>query len=138
MINMNLYLHFDGTCVEALKYYEKALGGKILSMVKNSDAPATMKMPPGSADRIMHGRLQLNGHTLFASDTMPGQPYPGMKGFTISLTYPTTAEAQRIFTALADGGSVVMPMTKTFWAESFGMCSDRFGVPWMVMGGLLS
>jgi len=71
-----------------------------------------------------------------ASDSMPGQPYGGMKGFSLSLIYPTTAEAKRIFDALAEGGQVTMPLQKTFWAEAFGMLTDRFGTPWMVNGNM--
>jgi PhnB protein len=67
-----------------------------------------------------------------ASDSMAGQPYAGMKGFSLSLTYPTAAEAKRIFDALAEGGNVTMPLQKTFWAEAFGMLVDRFGTSWMI------
>jgi PhnB protein len=94
--------------------------------------------PPSMAERIMHARLAIDGRALMASDAMIGQPYDGMKGFSLSLVYPTPAEAQRVFDALADGGKVTMPMQKTFWAEAFGMLTDRFGVHWMVNGGMAS
>ena len=73
-----------------------------------------------------------------ASDSMVGQPYGGMKGFSLSLVYPSVADAKRVFDALADGGRVSMPVQKTFWAEAFGMLVDRFGTPWMVSGGMAS
>ena len=94
--------------------------------------------PPGSADRILHARLTIDGGTLMASDSMVGQPYGGMKGFSLSLVYPSVADAKRVFDALADGGRVSMPVQKTFWAEAFGMVVDRFGTPWMVSGGMAS
>jgi PhnB protein len=68
------------------------------------------------------------------SDAMPGQPYGGMKGFSLSLAYPTVAEAKKVFDALSAGGNVTMPFDKTFWSEGFGMLVDRFGAPWMVSG----
>ena len=73
-----------------------------------------------------------------ASDSMVGQPYEGMKGFSLSLIYPTVADAQRVFDALAKGGQVHMPLQKMFWAEAFGMLVDRFGTPWMINGGMAS
>ena len=103
----------------------------------HADAPpeARNQMPPGSAERIMHACLIVDGRRLMASDAMAGMTYDGMKGFLVSLDYPKIADAQRVFNALADGGKVTMPLQKTFWAESFGMLVDRFGTPWMINGG---
>ena len=75
---------------------------------------------------------------VMASDSMVGQPYGGMKGFSLSLVYPNVADAKAVFDALAAGGRVTMPLQKTFWAEAFGMLVDRFGTPWMVSGGMAS
>jgi PhnB protein len=83
----------------------------------------------------MHAALAYGGGLLMASDSMPGQPYEGMKGFGVALTLDTVAEGQRVFDALADGGKVGMPYGKTFWVEAFGMVTDRFGTPWLVNGG---
>ncbi len=94
------------------------------------------EMPPASRDRIMHARLDLDGRLLMASDAMVGRPYDGMKGFSLSLSYPTVAEARRVFDALVEDGQTIMPLQKTFWAEAFGMFVDRFGTPWMVNGAL--
>ena len=134
MHQLNTYLFFDGTCADAMRFYERTLGGK-LSLMTHADAPMAAQMPPGSADRILHARLDFDGGMLMASDWMAGQPYGGMKGFSLSLIYPTAAEARRMFDTLAQGGQVTMPMDKTFWAEAFGMLVDRFGTPWMVNGG---
>jgi PhnB protein len=94
--------------------------------------------PPGTADKIMHARLTLEDGTLMASDWMADRPYEGMHGFSLSLIYPTAAEARRMFAALGQGGKVTMPMDKTFWAEAFGMLVDRFGTPWMINGAMTS
>jgi PhnB protein len=137
MHQLDVYLFFDGSCAEAMRFYERTLGGK-LSLMTHAESPMAAQTPPGSANRILHARLELDGHVLMASDSMVGHPYEGMKGFSLSLTYPTAADAQRVFDALVPGGKVTMPMQKTFWAEGFGMLVDRFGTPWMVNGGMAS
>ena len=135
MHQLNTYLFFDGNCADAMRFYERTLGGK-LSLMTHAESPMAAETPPGSADRIMHARLDFDGGMVMASDWMAGQPYGGMKGFSLSLIYPTAAEARRMFDTLAQGGQVTMPMDKTFWAEAFGMLVDRFGTPWMVNGGM--
>ncbi|HEV8432168.1 MAG TPA: VOC family protein [Thermoanaerobaculia bacterium] len=131
MIEVNAYIFFKGNCAEAMRFYEKTLGGK-LRLLTGKDMPES-NVPPQMADAIMHGRLDLdNGGFFMASDWMSPDPYPGMSGFRVSLSYPTVAEANRIFDALADGGSVQLPFQKTFWSPGFGMLTDRFGTPWMV------
>lgn len=132
------YLVFDGNCAEAMQSYERLLGGK-LQIMKIRDMPAGEgcdQMPPGSEDRIMHACLTLGDHMLMASDCMLGQPYEGMKNFSVALSFPTPAEAKSIYDALAEGGTVLMPLEKTFWAEAFAMLTDRFGTPWIINGGL--
>ena len=136
-MSFNAYLFFDGTCADAMRFYERTLGGKIEMMLTHAESPMADKTPPGSADRIMHARLAIDGGALMASDSMAGQPYGGMKGFSLSLIYPTVADAKRVFSALAAGGQVTMPMEKTFWAEAFGMLVDRFGTPWMISGPMI-
>lgn len=129
------YIFFDGNCAEAMRFYERTLGGKIEMMLTGAEAPESEKMPPGTENQIMHASLALpDGGRLMASDSM-GQPYEGMKGFALSLNYPDVAQARRVFDALSEGGTVTMPLGKTFWAEAFGMLTDRFGTPWMVGGG---
>ena len=130
---ISAYLFFDGTCADAMRFYERTFGGK-LDLMTGASSPVADQIPPGTADRILHARLVFDGGTLMASDWIAGQPYEKMQGFSLSLIYPTTAEAKRIFDILADGGKVTMPFEKTFWAESFGMLVDRFGTPWMVNG----
>jgi PhnB protein len=138
MPQIDAYLIFDGTCAEAMRFYERTLGGKLEVLMTHAESPMAAQTPPGSGNRIMHARLVIDGRFLMASDAMVGQPYMGMKGFSLSLIYPTGAEAQRVYAALADGGQVTMPMQKTFWAEAFGMLTDRFGTPWMINGEMAS
>ncbi|HUH92529.1 MAG TPA: VOC family protein [Casimicrobiaceae bacterium] len=135
MLQLDTYLFFDGTCAEAMRFYERTLGGKLMLMT-NAESPAASQTPPADGKRIMHARLSLDGRTLMASDWPTDRPYEGMRGFSLSLIYPTVAEAKRVFDALGDGGKVTMPFGKTFWAEAFGMLVDRFGTHWMVNGGL--
>jgi PhnB protein len=131
---LDSYLFFDGNCAEAMQFYAKVTGGKITGMMKYSDSPDPEQCPPGSSDRIMHASILIDGRNLMASDTPKGQFKP-MQGFALSLFYDKPADAQKAFDQLAAGGSVMMPMAGTFWAESFGMLTDRFGTAWMVSGG---
>jgi len=134
-MQLDSYLTFDGNCADAMRFYQRTLGGK-LDLMTHAQSPIAGQTPPGSENRIMHARLAIDGRLLMASDSMVGHPYEGMKGFSLSLIYPTVAEATRVFNALADGGKVIMPLDKTFWAKAFGMLVDRFGTPWMVNGEL--
>lgn len=128
----NPYLFFDGRCEAAFKFYEKCLGGKIVMMSRFGETPASEHVPKDHHDRIMHARLQVGDQTLMGTDETPGHPYEGVKGCSVALQVNDPAEAERIFAAFADGGSVTMPLQETFWAVRYGMVTDRFGVPWMV------
>ena len=134
MNQFDAYLTFDGTCTEAMRFYERTLGGKVEILLTGGQSPMAAQLPPGMADRVLHARLTVDGQVLMASDSWPGQPYEGMKGFSISLIYPSNERARQMFDALSQGGTVVMPMQKTFWSEAYGMVTDRFGTPWMVQG----
>jgi len=133
--SLDPYLFFDGTCAEAMRFYEKALGAKLEAMMTHADAPPSAGVPPGSPERIMHASLALGDRRIMASDTMKGDAYAGMHGFSIALSYPSVDEAKKVFATLSEGGKVNMPMGPTFWVESFGMAVDRFGTAWMVSGG---
>ncbi|SFP03099.1 PhnB protein [Variovorax sp. PDC80] len=132
---LNAYLTFDGNAAEAMRFYEKTLGGKMEMLMTVGESPEAANMPPEAANRLMHASLVVGDSMLMASDSMPGMPYEGMKGFGVALNYPTVAEAKRVFDALADGGQVGMPFEKTFWVEGFGMVTDRYGTPWLINGG---
>jgi PhnB protein len=131
---VSAYLFYQDTCEAAFNYYAKVLGGKIDAMMRLSDAPPS-DMPPGPPGRektIMHARLSLpDGAVLMGSDTPP-EHFHKPQGFSISVTVADPAEGEHKFNALADGGTVTMPFGKTFWAKGFGMCVDKFGIPWMM------
>jgi PhnB protein len=118
-----------------MRFYERTLGGKLEALFTYGESPEPDHCPAGSKDLVMHARLDLDGRKLMASDVPPQMGPKPMAGFALSLGYGTADEARRIFDALAQGGTVTMPMQKTFWAEAYGMLTDRFGTPWMVGGG---
>jgi len=128
------YLSFDGSCADALHFYEKALGAKVEAMMPYADMPTDMKqkMPKGIDQKIMHGRFKLGDQVLMASDAPPGH-YHTPAGFNVCYSVDTPAAAEKAFKALSDGGKVTMPIETTFWAQRFGMVTDKFGTPWMIM-----
>ena len=130
-MQMNPYLSFDGKCETAFKFYEKVLGGKVVMMMKYGESPMAEKTSPESRDKIMHARLAVGDKLLMGSDA-PAQMYEPMKGIQVTLSVDQPAEADRIFSALAENGSVRMPIQETFWAQRFGMLVDQFGTPWMI------
>ena len=125
------YVMFNGQCREAFKFYEQLLGAKILFSMTFGESPAKEQMPPETYDLIIHATLSIGDQLLMASDA-PHDRYEAPRGVYISLHLNDIAEGERIFKALSERGKVQMPFEKTFWAERFGMCVDRFGVPWMV------
>jgi PhnB protein len=138
MTQATAYLAFNGNCAEAMRFYEKALGGKLEVLMSGAQSPMAAHMPKEYADRILHARLALpGGGLLFAGDAPVNMPYEGIKGVSIAVDYATTAEAEKVFATLAEGGQVTMPMQPAFWARSWGMLIDRFGTPWIVNGELI-
>ena len=136
MRQMDPYLTFDGTCAEAMRFYERTLGGRLETVMTFAESPMKDQIPPGSAGRILHARLRIDDRVIMASDAMPGQPYEGIRNVHLALMYDDVAEGRRVFDALAEGGRVTMPLAKTFFAEGFGMLVDRYGMPWMVNAGV--
>jgi PhnB protein len=126
------YLFFEGRCEEAVEFYRRALGAEVEMLMRFKDSPEPTMAPPGAGDKVMHMSLRIGETTVLASDGRC-QGQPGFQGFSLSLTVPNEAEAERLFAALADGGQVQMPLTKTFFSPRFGMVADRFGVSWMVI-----
>ena len=127
------YLFFDGRCEEALEFYQKAVGAKVDMLMRNKESPEPA--PPGMnapADKIMHAAFRIGDTQVLASDGMCAGK-PSFQGFSLALSARDDAEAKRFFGALAEGGQVRMPLTATFFASSFGMLTDRFGVGWMVL-----
>lgn len=129
------YLFFEGRCEEALAFYRDVLGAEITALMRFKESPEPMPadmFAPGSDDKVMHASFTIGEATLMASDgRATGRPF--FQGFALSLSAPNDADAQRLFSALAEGGQIQVPLGKTFYASSFGMLTDRFGVPWMVI-----
>jgi PhnB protein len=125
------YLIFNGNCAEAFKFYEKCLGGKIVTMQTYGESPAKDHVSAAVRDRVIHVRMTVGDEALMGSDA-PDEKFETPQGTQVSLTVATVSEAERIFKALADRGKVTMPFEKTFWSPGFGMTVDRFGTPWMV------
>ena len=130
-MQLNPYLLFNGDCEAAFKFYEQCLGGRIEAMRTHADTPAEEQVPAEWLDKILHARLVVGDQVLLASDAPP-ERYEKPKGFFVHVPLKDPAEAQRIFHALAEDGTVQMPIQETFWAALFGMLVDRFGIPWMV------
>jgi|SRR5262245_3724324 len=130
-IQVNPYLFFDGRCEDAFKFYAKLLGGKIEAMLPHEGTPAADHVPAEWRSKIMHAKLVVGDKVLMGSDAPP-EHFDKPKGFSVTLGLSDPAEAERIFAVLAENGTVQMPLEQTFWAARFGMCVDRFGIPWMI------
>ena len=139
MSKLTPYLAFEGQAAEAMRFYEKALGGKIDKMLTYGESPMAEQVPAEHRKRVMHSALSLpDGGQFFAVDKLPGMPGSGPSGFNgigLTLEYEDVAVGEMAFKALAEGGSVLMPMAPSFWVERFGMLTDRYGVRWMVNAG---
>jgi PhnB protein len=129
------YLSFDGRCEEAIELYRRALGAEVTMLMRFKESPEPPppgQAHPGTEDKIMHATLRIGETVVMVSDgRCLGKP--NFQGFCLSLTAANEAEADRLFTALEDGGKVQMPLGKTFFSPRFGMVADRFGLTWMVI-----
>jgi PhnB protein len=133
-MQVNPYLNFDGQCQAAFEYYAKSLGGKITMLMTFGESPMADTIPPAWGKKVLHATLSLGGQTLGGSDVPEGR-YQKPQGFAVTLQIDTIVEADRVFKALSENGSVQMPLQETFWAQRFGMLVDRFGTPWMINCG---
>ena len=125
------YLNYNGDCAQAFKFYEKALGGKIDMMQTHGETPMKDQVPADWRNKVMHAQLTIGDALLFGSDAPPNQ-YEKPQGISVALAVLDPADAERKFKALSEGGNVTMPIQQTFWAQRFGMVTDKFGIPWMV------
>jgi PhnB protein len=131
------YLAFGGNCAEAMRFYARVLGGT-LGMMTYGQSPMADRCPPEHRDQVMHARLELDGGVhLYAGDCPATMPYRGIHGVSIALNYDSVLKAEQVFNALAEGGTITMPFSDTFWARKFGMVTDRFGCHWIVNGELV-
>lgn len=128
------YLFFRGRCEEAIAFYQKALGATVEMQMRfkdNPDKPDASKVPKEFDERVMHASLRIKGHLLMMSDGMESGS-PQMESISLSLDVDDEAEADRLFAALSEGGTVQMPIGRTFFAKRFGAVKDKFGVGWMI------
>ena len=128
------YLFFNGSCEEAVTFYQKAIGAQVEMMMRFKDSPEPPPpgtVPPGYENKIMHTSFRVGSSVVMASDGC-ADGKSNFQGFSLSLTVPNEAEADRVFAALSEGGQVQMPLDKTFWSPRFGMLTDRFGLGWMI------
>ena len=134
-MKVQAYVTFDGRCEEALDFYKKSIGAVVTGLMRWKDSQdKDMKGPPGYEEKIMNASFRIGETALMADDGM-GEKRAEFKGITLAIEVADDAEAKRVFTALGEGGSITMPLMKTFWTSSFGMLTDKFGVPWMVNVG---
>jgi PhnB protein len=129
-MQMHMYVNFAGTCAEAFRFYEKHLGGQIGMMMMHGQAPDQSKVSPDWKDAVLHARISVGGTELLGADIPNAQP---MRSAYLSLTVESDAEAERLFSTLADGGEIFMPMQETFFATRFAQLRDRFGLNWMIV-----
>lgn len=131
-MQLNTYLHFNGNCDEAFKFYEQVLGGKIEMRSSYGDSPAGAQSPEAMKNKVIHARIRIGDTLVMGSDTPP-ERFDKPQGFSLSLRTPDAAGADKLFAALGAGGEVRAPIMETFFAHRFGMLVDKFGVPWMVL-----
>ena len=129
-MKMHTYVNFAGTCAEAFRFYEKQLGGRIGMLMTHAQAPDQSKVNPAWKDLVLHARMSIGDTELMGADIPSAEP---MRSAYLSLSVTTDAEAERIYSALSDGGQVFMPMQETFFASRFGQLRDRFGINWMIL-----
>ena len=130
-MNVNAYLNFPGTCEEAFTFYAKCLNSQIVALIKAADTPMKDHTPADRQNMIMHARLHIGDTVLMGSDAPPDFFKPA-QGFSVCLSVPEVAEAERVYHALSEGGQVQMAIQETFWAHRFGTFTDKYGTPWMV------
>ena len=129
-MKMNTYVNFAGKCAEAFRFYEKQLGGKIVMMMTHGEAPDQSRVNPALKDTVLHARISVGGTELMGADIPNAEP---MRSAYLSLIVESDAEAERIYSALSDGGQVFMAMQETFFATRFGQLRDRYGINWMIL-----
>jgi PhnB protein len=131
-MQVQTYLSFDGRAEEAIEFYKKTLGAEVKMLMRWKDSPDKSMCMPGAENKVMHAYLNIGETGVMISDGRnTGQP--NFVGFNLSIDTKTKAEADKLFDALAEGGKVTMPQSKTFFSERFGMLTDKFGVNWMIL-----
>ncbi len=129
------YIFFHGTCEEALNFYVKTFNGKIEGLTRMSESPPEHLPDPSWANKIMHATLIAGDMTLMCSDGRPGTPPHGEDDLALCIGTKDVTEGERVFKALAEGGTIEVPFAKAFWGDMFGSLTDKFGIQWMVTAG---
>jgi PhnB protein len=130
-VKVNPYLNFNGDCAAALKFYEKVLGARVTFSMTWGEMPGADQFPAETHNLIMHASVKIGEDVVMCADSPPGR-YEKPTGMNVSIHVKDVAEGESLFNSLAESGNVTMPFQKTFWSPGFGMCVDRFGIPWMV------
>ena len=130
-MKLNPYLNFPGNCAAAFQFYEQYLDGKITMTITFADSPLADEVPPEWRGKILHTRMMVGDVALMGGDELP-EDYIAPQGFNVTLNVEQAADAERIFAALSESGTVTVPLQKTFWAVRYGMLTDQFGIPWMI------
>lgn len=134
MATLNPYLNFNGNAEEAFTFYKSVFGGEFDAVMRFKDMPAEYQTNESESNKIMHISLPVGEHTVLMGSDVPeafGKAVVGTQAH-ISIRAQTEEEARRIFSGLAEGGSVAMPLEQAFWGDLFGMLKDQFGVQWMM------
>ena len=126
----NTYVNFRGACAEAFRYYEKHLGAKVSMLMTHEQSPEQSRLNPEWKDKVLHGRIAIGDAELMAADIPNAEP---MRSAYLTLRMESDGESERVFSALSDGGQVLMPMREEFFASRFGQVRDRFGINWMIL-----
>jgi len=129
-MKMNTYVNFRGTCAEAFRYYERHLGAKVGMIMTHAQSPDQSRVDPQWRDAVLHARILIGDNELMAADIPNAEP---MRSAYLTLRMDSDTEAERVFSALCDGGRVFMPIQETFFASRFGQVQDRFGINWMIL-----
>jgi PhnB protein len=124
-------LQFKGDCEAAFRFYEQCLGATPGGLFRYGGSAMEGDAPADWSDKIMHGSVSIAGHEIMGGDVPPDR-YEAPRGISLSLQIPKAADGACIFRQLAEGGRIIVPFEKTFWAVGFGMVVDRFGIPWMI------
>ena len=131
MLGVTPYIAFaGGQCRQAIEFYKSALGAEVLFLQTVGDSPMSDMGAPAS--NIMHASIRVGDSTVMMCDDFNPDPAAGKGRISLALGLDNVEKAKQLFQSLSEGGSVVMPLEKTFWAESFGIVADRFGVTWLV------
>jgi PhnB protein len=134
MASINPYLNFLGNTEEAFNFYKSVFGGEFTTFQRFKDVPGTENMPEADKGKIMHVSLPIGGTILMGTDALESMGHHITVGnnFSISINTDSEKETETIFNAISKGGSIEMALEKTFWGAYFGMCTDKFGIQWMV------